>query len=166
MNDFWLRSFGVPPASVQRKSVTLDRLALGADWDRLTAAAFLINDYEGARSHAARYREFGERIGTKLAALVRRGLATPEEQYQAAVTHVASMRGRLARIFEDFDVIVSPAATGPAPAGYETTGDPSANAPWTALGVPAISVPTFPVGTQLTAAWNNDDALVAFAATM
>ena len=41
-------------------------------------------------------------------------------------------------------------------------------APWTALGVPAISLPLpvsgAPLGLQITAAWGCDDALVAFAA--
>ena len=59
---------------------------------------------------------------------------------------------------------------GPAPAGLESTGDPSHNAPWTALGVPAISVPLpverGPLGVQMAAAWGRDDALVAVAAEL
>jgi amidase len=135
-------------------------------WDRLTAAARLINDYEGARTHAARYREFGERMGARLAELIRRGLETPDEEYAAAREHVAHMRTEVLRIFAEYDVILSGAATGPPPHGYESTGDPAANAPWTALGVPAISVPVDgqPVGLQITAAWGNDDELLAIAA--
>ena len=138
-----------------------------AGWDRLTAAACLINDYEGARTHEARYREFGERIGARLADLVRRGLQIPDEEYAAARAHVDAMRCVMARIFEEYPIIQSPAATGPAPAGFESTGDPAANAPWTALGVPAISIPVPdagpPIGLQLTAAWGRDDQLVATA---
>ena len=48
-----LRAGGVP----------VDALDLPEGWDRLAAAARTINDYEGARTHAARYGEFGERIG-------------------------------------------------------------------------------------------------------
>jgi Asp-tRNA(Asn)/Glu-tRNA(Gln) amidotransferase A subunit family amidase len=79
------------------------------------------------------------------------------------------MRAEISALFWDYPVILTPAA-GPAPAGYATTGDPSANAPWTALGVPAISVPLpvegAPLGIQLTAAWGRDDALVAVAAQL
>ncbi len=139
-----------------------------AGWDRLTEAALLINDYEGARTHEARYREYGERIGARLAELVRRGLRIPPEQYAAAKAHVEEMRGEMARVFEATPIVESPAATGPAPAGYESTGDPARNAPWTALGVPAISIPQEgdgpPIGLQLTAAWGRDDQLVAAAA--
>ena len=70
----------------------------------------------------------------------------------------------------EYPAILSPAATGPAPAGLDSTGDPANNAPWTALGVPAISVPLAvegaPLGVQITAAWGRDDALVAVAAQL
>ena len=152
-----LRAGGVP----------VDALDLPEGWDRLAAAARTINDYEGARTHAARYREFGERIGLRLAALVGRGLEMPEGEYTDALAHVTRMRARLANVLWEYPAILSPAATGPAPAGFDSTGDPANNAPWTALGVPAISVPLAvagaPLGLQITAAWGRDDALVAVA---
>jgi Asp-tRNA(Asn)/Glu-tRNA(Gln) amidotransferase A subunit family amidase len=57
-----------------------------------------------------------------------------------------------------------PAATGPAPFSLASTGDPRMNAPWTALGTPAISIPMaafngLPLGLQLTAD-RGDDARV------
>ena len=137
-------------------------------WAELTAAALTINEYEGARTHAARHREFGGRIGQRLSELVCRGLAVPGADYHAAQERVARMREAVASIFWDYPVVLSPAATGPAPAGYESTGNPTMNAPWTALGLPAIGIPMpsakAPVGLQITAAWGRDDALVAVAA--
>ncbi|HLH18498.1 MAG TPA: amidase [Bryobacteraceae bacterium] len=139
-----------------------------AGWSELIQAAYLINRYEGARSHAARYREFGDRMGSRLAQLIREGLDTPRADYEAALAHIALMRRRMEGIFARHSFLLSPAATGPAPEGFATTGDPAANAPWTALGVPAIAVPIPgaepPLGVQITAAWGEDDALVAFAA--
>jgi Asp-tRNA(Asn)/Glu-tRNA(Gln) amidotransferase A subunit family amidase len=139
-----------------------------ADWHCTTQAARLINDYEGARTHAARFAEFGARIGTRLAELVQRGLQISEEEYAAAKQQLEETRRELSRIFWEYPAIVSPAAMGPAPAGLASTGDPSINAPWTALGVPAISVPLpvagAPLGLQINAAWGRDDALVAVAA--
>src|SRR5262249_3435555 len=137
-------------------------------WAELTAAALTINDYEGARTHAARHREFGDRIGHRLSELVCRGLAMPGADYHAAQERVARMREAVASVFWDFPAVLSPAAPGPPPAGFESTGNPSMNAPWTALGLPAISIPMSspdgPVGLQITAAWGRDDALVAVAA--
>jgi Asp-tRNA(Asn)/Glu-tRNA(Gln) amidotransferase A subunit family amidase len=61
-------------------------------------------------------------------------------------------------------VVLSPAATGPAPFGLSFTGDARMNSPWTALGSPAISIPMsvgneLPLGLQITAA-PGEDALV------
>jgi len=153
---------------LRANGVMVDEVAPPAGWDRLGAAARTINDYEGARSHAGRYREFGERIGTRLAELVRRGQRIPDQEYAAARAHVEEMRNALAAVLREYSAILSPAATGPAPAGFDSTGDPANNAPWTALGGPAISVPlrvrAAPLGLQIAAAPGCDDALVAFAA--
>jgi Asp-tRNA(Asn)/Glu-tRNA(Gln) amidotransferase A subunit family amidase len=139
-----------------------------AGWDELREAAYTINRYEGARTHANRYREFGDRMGARLGELIRRGLETPDEEYRAALAHVAEMRHEVERIFERHAFLLSPATPGPAPRGFDTTGDPAYNAPWTALGVPAITIPVSadgpPIGLQITAAWGADGALVAFAA--
>jgi Asp-tRNA(Asn)/Glu-tRNA(Gln) amidotransferase A subunit family amidase len=138
-----------------------------ATWDApprdLVEAAFTVNRYEGARTHEARYREFGDRIGARLAALIRDGLATPKRQYRAALALIAR---RTETAFQDVDFILTPAATGPAPAGFDSTGDPSMNAPWTAIGAPAITIAgpmSPPVGLQIAAAPGNDAALLAFA---
>jgi Asp-tRNA(Asn)/Glu-tRNA(Gln) amidotransferase A subunit family amidase len=160
------------PAAIDRlraAGIVIEELDPPEGWEQLHLAARVINQYEGARTQRARYQEFGERLGPQLAALIRGGLALPEEEYACARAHVEQMRAEISALFWDYPVILTPAA-GPAPAGYATTGDPSANAPWTALGVPAISVPLpvegAPLGIQLTAAWGRDDALVAVAAQL
>jgi Asp-tRNA(Asn)/Glu-tRNA(Gln) amidotransferase A subunit family amidase len=139
-----------------------------AGWSELISAAHVINRYEGARTHAERYRQFGDRMGIRLAGLIRRGLDTPDAEYRAALAHVAAMRQRFELIFAETPFLTTPATPGPAPLGYDTTGDPVNNAPWTALGVPAITIPLPgadpPLGLQIVAAWGEDDALVACAA--
>ena len=77
----------------------------------------------------------------------------------------------MAEVFRQAPVILTPAATGPAPLGLASTGDPRMNAPWTALGVPAISVPLpvgdgLPLGLQLTAGAGRDAMLFAVAAAV
>ena len=150
--------------------VSIDEIPAPQGWDRLQTAAQTINRYEGARSHRARFEEFGDRIGRKLATLVRDGLRLTPSEYEDARAHVEQMKLAVNSIFWDYPVILTPAAAGRAPAGLDSTGDPSHNAPWTALGVPAISVPLpvdgGPLGVQMTAAWGRDDALVAVAAQL
>ena len=58
-----------------------------------------------------------------------------------------------------------PAATGPAPRGLALTGDSRMNAPWTALGTPAITIPmpvggALPLGLQLTADHGEDARVI------
>ena len=148
--------------------IHVDDIDPPAGWFTLVEAAFTINTYEGARTHERRYRDFGDRMGARLSALIRRGLAMPGGEYQAAQEQVERMRTEISRLFWEYPAILCPAATGPPPAGFDSTGDPAASAPWSALGVPAISVPLagydMPMGLQLTGAWGRDDAVVLVAA--
>jgi Asp-tRNA(Asn)/Glu-tRNA(Gln) amidotransferase A subunit family amidase len=64
-------------------------------------------------------------------------------------------------VFEEWPVLLSPAARGAAPAGLASTGDPALNAPWTGLGGPAITIPMpvnrgLPLGLQMAAAGGGD----------
>jgi Asp-tRNA(Asn)/Glu-tRNA(Gln) amidotransferase A subunit family amidase len=141
-----------------------------ATWERPPAdvveAAYTVNRYEGARTHRELYLDHGERIGAKLVALIREGLATRESDYRRAVALIAR---RAEEVFTDCDLVLSPAATGPAPEGFGSTGDPAMNAPWTAFGAPAITIPQPgfpPVGLQIAAAPGQDAALLAYAAAL
>jgi len=73
-------------------------------------------------------------------------------------------RVAIADLYREYPVLLSDAATGPAPLGLESTGDPCKNAPWTGLHGPAIAIPVpgngLRVGLQLTAAIGNDDVLL------
>lgn len=68
-------------------------------------------------------------------------------------------------MFKATPVILTPAATGPAPIGLASTGDARMNAPWTALGTPAVAVPMpvakgLPLGLQLTADRGQDAKVI------
>ena len=111
--------------------------------------------YEGARFHQQRYQEYGDRL-EHIAELVRDGLKITESAYGDARRSIGEARARMAVFYKTTPVILYPGATGPAPAGLSNTGDSSMNAPWTALGTPAISIPMpvasgLPLGLQLTA---------------
>ncbi|HXB68975.1 MAG TPA: amidase [Candidatus Acidoferrales bacterium] len=152
---------------LRQSGVAVEEMDPPAGWLALTNAAITINRYEGARSHRERMAQYGTRIGIRLADLVRTGLEIPEAEYHQAVGFVAQMRTEITNLFWDYPAVLTPAATGAPPAGLASTGDPANNAPWTALGVPAISVPLpvegAPLGLQITSAWGRDDALVAVA---
>jgi Asp-tRNA(Asn)/Glu-tRNA(Gln) amidotransferase A subunit family amidase len=120
--------------------------------------------YEGARFHEQRFKQHGDRLAD-IADLVREGLAIPAQRYDEALRHVAARRDTMAELYKATPVILVPAATGPAPSGLSWTGDSSMNAPWTALGTPAITIPMpitkgLPLGLQLTAAHGQDARVI------
>lgn len=66
------------------------------------------------------------------------------------------------------DIIIAPAAPGPAPEGLESTGNSIMNLPWTHAGVPAMTLPAgwvddLPVGLQLITQYDHDERLFSYA---
>lgn len=132
---------------------------------KLSEAADTITFYEGARFHQQRFNEYGARLGAELVDLVEKGLQISAERYNETVQYVDSCKPRFTELFKATPVILTPAAVGPAPLGLASTGDPRMNAPWTALGTPAISIPIpvasgLPLGLQLTADHGQDMRLL------
>ena len=85
--------------------------------------------------------------------------------YALALDWIEVLGAALDEIFGRYDAIVTPAATGEAPA-IETTGSPVFCTLWTYCGVPAVTVPLLtganglPVGVQIVGARGNDARLL------
>jgi Asp-tRNA(Asn)/Glu-tRNA(Gln) amidotransferase A subunit family amidase len=83
------------------------------------------------------------------------------DRYEETLQYIDSCKAQFAEQFKRTPVMLTPAAMGPAPTGLASTGDPRMNAPWTALGTPAVSIPmpvgtALPLGLQLTAERGGD----------
>jgi Asp-tRNA(Asn)/Glu-tRNA(Gln) amidotransferase A subunit family amidase len=142
-------------AGASIRSVDLDGMLA-----RLDDANNTVMFYEGAQFHQQRFREYGSRL-QDMADLVRDGLQIPVQRYDQAKRYIAECRTKVDEMYKATPVILVPAATGPAPLGLTSTGDPRMNSPWTALGTPAISIPMpvskgLPLGLQITAAQGQD----------
>lgn len=165
----WFAEYPPPHALalLRRAGWQVDEIASPEGFAGLLPAARTINDYEGARQHRELWERYGERIGSKLAETIRHGLGIPREQYLGALECVKIGKQKMAELFGQYPVVLTPAAPGPAPLGLSSTGDSRMNAPWTALGVPALTVPLPepgpPLGLQMTAAWSGEDLLLAAA---
>jgi Asp-tRNA(Asn)/Glu-tRNA(Gln) amidotransferase A subunit family amidase len=146
---------------LRRSGASIKTIDISDLLKKLNDASHLEMFYEGARFHEPRLKEFGDRLDQPLANLIRDGLKISAERYDEAKRFIADSRVRMAEIFKSTPVILTPAAAGPAPLGLSNTGDPRMNAPWTALGTPAVSIPMpiasgLPLGLQLTADLGQD----------
>jgi Asp-tRNA(Asn)/Glu-tRNA(Gln) amidotransferase A subunit family amidase len=126
---------------------------------------------EMAAVHRLWFAQYGELYSNKTADLIREGQAVEPEDLVRACEGRRELRERLARTMEEhgIDVWISPAATGPAPEGLGSTGDPSMNLPWTHTGMPVVTLPVgraangLPVGLQCAARLGRDRTLLAWA---
>jgi len=103
-----------------------------------------------------------------VAELVRDGLKISDQRYRKALAVIAKSKETLAEQYQKTPILLVPAATGPAPLGLAFTGNSAMNAPWTALGTPAISIPMpvgkgLPLGLQLTGAPGQDARVLRMA---
>ena len=125
---------------------------------------------EAANIHGELLDRHGAKLGAKLAELLEGGRKVSTAEYLAYVGVFDMARGAYDSLIAEHPVIATPAALGPAPEGLASTGSPRCNAPWTALGAPAIGIPFtsegsgLPMGLQLTAARGKESLLLATAA--
>jgi Asp-tRNA(Asn)/Glu-tRNA(Gln) amidotransferase A subunit family amidase len=149
---------------LRRAGASIRSIDIAGMLAKLSEAAKTVLFYEGARFHQQRFNEYGSRL-VDLANLVREGLQISVDRYDEARRYIAECKARVAEMYQATPVILVPAATGPAPLGLTSTGDPRMNAPWTALGTPAISIPMpapsgLPLGLQLTADHGQDARVI------
>ncbi len=149
---------------LRRARVPIQSIDIASMLATLIDAQRTVMFYEGARFHEQRFKEYGNRLAD-MADLVREGLQIPAARYDEAMRHIADCRNEVAEIYRSTPVILVPAAVGPAPLGLASTGDSRMNAPWTALGTPAITIPmpvgsALPLGLQLTADHGQDARVI------
>ena len=112
---------------------------------------------EAASTHEQLLRAKSNAYGPKLRDLVQLGELIDASTYLRARRIRRHYQRNMVRLFEHFDVLVTPGAPGPAPAGT-ATGDPVMQAPWTLADFPTMTLPLalatngLPLGVQLTSA--------------
>jgi len=126
--------------------------------------------YEGARALAALQTKHRTRLSAQTNAALDEGHAIAEADYRAALAARDTAIAYFADWLAPYDAVLSPPATGGAPRGLASTGDPGCCTLWSLVGFPAIALPSgfdaqgLPLGLQLTSPPKADDALLAVAA--
>jgi Asp-tRNA(Asn)/Glu-tRNA(Gln) amidotransferase A subunit family amidase len=126
-----------------------------------------IMDSEMVVSFAREWDKGRERLSRRLRSRIERGRERRAGEYLHALRGVAELQATLTELFEQrYDAILTPPATGTAPAGLESTGDPMFCSIWTLCGVPAVTVPLMqgasglPLGAQLVGPRYGDERLL------
>jgi len=153
-------------ASLARSGAKVRDVTLPQEFERVEDAHRWISSFEFARNRAWEIDHHWESISETLRNnRLKDGLACGFEKYREARSFAARVRRMLHDVFADYDVLLSPAASGEAPLGLGSTGDASFCVIWTTTHVPAVTLPLFtgpnglPVGAQLVARRNNDRLL-------
>ena len=122
---------------------------------------------EVARVHRDLFTEYGQAYPPKLRDLILLGNKVSNERLQDIYSHRGQTMSVFDKLFETYDLLLAPAAPGPAPKGIQTTGDHRMNLLTTYTGQPALTLPCalssdgLPLGVQLVGRKNNDQFVLA-----
>lgn len=129
----------------------------------------VVMTYEARRMLAYERTECWDQLSPALQAVMDRGAQFSHQDYLDALKLRSRCRHTLAQAFADVDVLLTPSATGEAPAGLDFTGTPEFNRIWTFTGAPCVTVPGLtgplglPVGVQIIGKLGQDATAIAAA---
>ena len=119
-----------------------------------------------ARSFEREYARGKDKLSSILREMIERGQKVLAVDYNHAVSQIPILNRTLDNTFEWYDAILTPATTGEAPVGLESTGSPIFCTIWSLCGMPAITLPILqgahgmPLGVQLVGPRDDDARLL------
>ncbi|WP_344624381.1 amidase [Kitasatospora arboriphila] len=159
--------------TVRGLGLTVRRVDVLGDFDTVKHHLRTIIRYELAQVHRDLFARFGSLYRPETVAAIRHGREVDRADHRAALAARADFRRRVAEVTADqgVDAWVTPAATGPAPLGLDSTGSAVMSLPWSHAGLPAVSLPAgalggLPLGLQCVGADGGDERLLAAAAVI
>jgi Asp-tRNA(Asn)/Glu-tRNA(Gln) amidotransferase A subunit family amidase len=163
-----LESFTTQVARLEKAGYAVRRITALEDIKIINEQARRLMASEAAEAHANWFSEFEPVYGARIAGLIREGQRVVPEERLAARTLQHTVRAALEGLMKvsQIDLWISPATTGPAPSGLDSTGSPAMNIPWTVAGLPAIALPAgttadgLPLGIQCAGAFMADEQLL------
>src|SRR6202008_1632351 len=135
------RAFEAAIARLSDPGAVLERLEPGeldhANWTAINT----ILAGEAALIFGDLVERYPDRTSARLKELVHTGKACSAYEYLAAKALQEKLRSRFSTDISGFDAVLTLPAFGEAPEGLGYTGDAEYCAPWTLLGVPAVTLP-------------------------
>jgi amidase len=154
--------FDAAVASLRGSGAILEELEL-AEIDRINWSTInTILSSEAAVIFGGLVERYPDRTSEKLKELVQTGRNNTAYDYLTAKALQEKLRPVFCTQISGFDAALTLPAFGEAPEGVSYTGDAEYCAPWTLLGVPAVSLPVgfgknrLPLGLQIVGAYRED----------
>ncbi|CCK30436.1 Amidase [Streptomyces davaonensis JCM 4913] len=147
------------------------RVPMFANLEEEAFPLFIINLYELSRAHADLFERFGELYDERTADAIRQGRPAEDSDHAKALQQREDFRDSIAATTDahGIDLWVTPAATGPAPAGLDNPGESVMSLPWSGAGLPCLTIPTarpqgeLPLGLQCVGRTGEDERLLGWA---
>lgn len=155
---------------LKNQGARIQSVELAGVFSKLGAAQSLIHAREAADFLGPIVDRNVSQASAALIDFIQLGRGFPEADYLQALELQRDCSSQFEDAIEGVDVLLTPAASGTAPAGLAATGSPDFCRIWTALGVPCISFPVaaatnqLPLGLQLVGRMNQDRQLLQMAA--
>ena len=155
---------------LEQAGYTVKRIQMFDDIQELNERHNRLISAEFALEHAEWFEPYRELYRPRTLALLLSGQQVNTEELEAARAECLNLRKQIEALQADHsvDFWISPPATGEAPEGIQSTGDPVMNLPWTNAGLPTITIPAglsrndLPLGLQCTAAFMKDEQLMSW----
>ena len=145
----------------------VEEFELSASADELAEWHRVIMDSEVAVNLRREWETGRDRLSAPLRARIEAGHSVRAPEYLAARAAAGPLIATFTELFEQrYDAILTPAVDGTAPAGLESTGEPTFCTLWTMLGLPSVSLPLLqganglPLGVQLVGPRHADGRLL------
>lgn len=143
----------------------VEALELGPVYDEVLQWQRLVMETDIAKNLGDTYEKHGDQFSDILSALIERGRQVHAVDYSLGLDRQDMFAKAFYAVFAEFDAIITPAATGVAPVGLESTGNPACATLWTFAGMPSVTLPLLqgeagmPLGVQIVAARGDDARL-------
>ncbi len=147
--------FSMDVAGLREAGAVVDEVELPSSFNDAHKVHRTIMLYEAATNSRAVRAEYAAKLSEFLRKTLEEGDRISVSDYERAIKKQEALQRDFSRFTDDYDAVVTPPATGEAPASLDTTGDPSFCTIWTLLGVPSIVIPTglgshgLPLGLQI-----------------
>ena len=163
-----LENFDKAVLALKTAGHTIEEIAGFNNIEALNRSHLRMVAREFTRNHSDWYQQYADLYRPRTKVYFPKGESINDDELEKMVAQRHEFREQVERIMtaHQLDAWICPSATGTAPRGLESTGDPIMSIPWTNCGLPTISVPYWnnqeplPQGLQCVGYFNQDEKLL------